>query len=406
MKNFYKYLSISFLFLSFLSLTEIVHAAPTNVNTVIPTTAAPTPAVPNQAMEEKEDNYVEAQVLRIKETTEVITAEDADFNGALKGEQKRITQQLEVKVIGKGPFKDKTYSTLNTLAGRAKDMLLKVGDTVLLDVVKEKVSGKVETMVVDYYRAPVMWIMIIAFLIALIAFGGRKGVAAVVGLCTTFAMIFFVFIPYIMKGGNPMWLAIGSSILITFLVHLFVGGISPKSISSTAGTAGGMLVAGLFASIASGFAHLKGLSSEDAVNLFLKNPNLDFHGIFLAGIVIGSLGAVMDIGISISSAISEVKAHAPNATFKQLFDAGMNIGKDTIGTMSNTLVLAYAGSALPLMIFIMMNADNVGMAIGYDFIADEILKSIAGAFGLLVTIPITAYISAYLEIRAASKKTS
>lgn len=350
-------------------------------------------------LEEKIEEYAQGQVIQLTEETVVMNQEDPDFNVAKDGEQKKTTQTLKVKILAEGVYKNHIFTTENVIAGRTKDMYIKTGDKVLVHITKGVTSGKITADAIDYYRTPIMWFMILAFLVALIAFGGRKGVAAVVGLAMTFGLIFFVFIPYIMQGGNPLWLSIGSSILITFLVHLFVGGLSPKSLSSTAGTAGGMLVAGIFASVAASVAHLNGLASEDAMNLFLKNPNLDFDGIFMAAIIIGSLGAVMDIGISISSAISEVKSHAPHATFQQLFTAGMNIGKDTLGTMTNTLILAYAGSALPLMIFIVMNSTSFGVAIGYDFIAEEIMKSIAGSFGLLVTIPITAYISAWLEVR-------
>ncbi|MFN7160074.1 MAG: YibE/F family protein [Candidatus Gracilibacteria bacterium] len=365
--------------------------------------AAEPQAVPTFSIAEKTDVYVEAVVTRVDEREELITPEDGEYNGALEGIQKRLIQQVEIKVFSKGDFEGKVFSTENSVANRPKDITLKKGDRVIADIIQTKGSDKLEVNVIDFSRNTVMWAFLLAFTIAIIAFGGRKGLAAVLGLVVTFVIIFAVFIPFIMQGGNPMWLAIGTSIVVTFLVHIFVGGFSPKSLSSTAGTAGGMLVAGLFASIATGMSHLHGISTDDSVNLFLKNPNLDFHGIFLAGIIIGSLGAVMDIGISISSAISEVKSHAPQATFKQLFTAGMNIGKDTLGTMTNTLVLAYAGSALPLILIMVLSATNWNMAIGYDFIADEIVRSMAGAFGLLVTIPITAYVSALLEIKQSEK---
>lgn len=374
------------------------------IDTSVSADAIQTPATPQApSADDKTDIYVEAVVTRVKEKEEVVTQDDADFNGALEGVQKRITQELEIKVYSAGEFQNRVFTTENTIVNRPKDFRVEKGDRVIVDILKTKGSDKLEVNVIDFSRNTVMWMFLLAFVVAIIAFGGRKGLAAVVGLIVTFVIIFSVFIPFIMKGGNPMWLAIITSIIVTFLVHLFVGGLSPKSLSSTAGTAGGMLVAGLFATIATHLSHLHGLSTEDAVNLYLKNPNLDFHGIFLAGIIIGSLGAVMDIGISISSAISEVKTHAPHATFKQLFDAGMNIGKDTLGTMTNTLVLAYAGSALPLMLIMVISATNWNMAIGYDFIADEIVKSMAGAFGLLVTIPITAYVSALLEVRQHEK---
>ena len=362
-----------------------------------------TAAHPKPTFEQKDIVYEFGTVLRVTEKEEAMSEEDPSYNPKLPKDQKRIIQQIELR-INSGTLRDKVFTVENRVENLPKNIRVQKGDHVQISIAT--VEGKSEPLisVIQYERGTSGWIMIIAFMVALIAFGGRKGIGSVIGLVSTFLMIFFVFIPTILKGGNPLPLAIGTSIIVTFLVHVFVAGFSPKSLSSTIGTAGGAIIAGVFAWGSMQFAHIVGLSSEEAVYLFTDfNPNLDFRGIFLASVVLGSLGAVMDVGISISSAVSEVKEHMHSPSFEKLFKAGMNVGKDILGTMSNTLILAYVGSALPL-ILLLVSYDNLSMALNYDFISDEVIRSVAGSFGLLATIPIVAFFSAKLEMRGVKEK--
>jgi uncharacterized membrane protein len=142
---------------------------------------------------------------------------------------------------------------------------------------------------------------------------------------------------------------------------------------------------------------LTGLSGEDARILYINRPELDFMNIFFASVLIGALGAVMDIGMSISSAVHEVSEANPKAGKKKLFKSGMNVGKDIMGTMSNTLILAYAGSAFPLLLLFSLNEFSAMQVINFDFMAAEIIRAISGSFGLLLAIPITAFVGSLLR---------
>jgi len=348
-------------------------------------------------------NYFYGRIDELSETEAVIPETDVAYIPQLGPKQSRVTQKVKVHILS-GPHQGETVDMVNTYENQPRDLRLSRGDKVVIQ--QNTVDGVVdETMIVDFSRTTQAWILIVLFVLAILIYGRRQGVSSILGFVATFGILFLVFIPGIIAGWNPVMLAVVSSIVITFFVHFFVGGFSAKSLSSTIGTAGGTILAGILGAIAAHYAHLSGLSSEDARNLFVAVPTYDFNGIFLASIIIGSLGAVMDVGISIGSAVKEVKDVSPNATFKQLYLAGTSVGKDILGTMSNTLILAYIGASLPLLL-LLHSYNNLSMSLDYDFIVDEIVRSIVGSLGLLSAIPITAYFSALFEMRPkkASKK--
>lgn len=345
-------------------------------------------------------NFFYGRIDDLTQSEALIPESDVAYIPQLGPKQTRITQKVRVHILS-GEGQGTTLDMVNVYENQPRDLLLAKGDKVILQ--QNLVDGEVtDTMIIDFSRTTQTWIYIVLFALTILVYGRRQGVSSLLSFVATLGILFLVFIPGIIAGWNPVLLAIGSSILITFLVHFFVGGFSAKSISSTIGTAGGTIIAGVLGAVAAHYAHLSGLSSEDARNLFVAIPTYDFNGIFLASIIIGSLGAVMDVGISIGSAVKEVKDVSPNATFWQLYSAGTTVGKDILGTMSNTLILAYIGAALPLLL-LLHSYNNMAMTFDYDFIVDEVVRSIVGSIGLLAAIPITAYFSALMEMRSTKK---
>ncbi len=345
--------------------------------------------------------YIEAKVLDVQESIIPVDEANPEFNELLVPNQKEITQTVKVKITSDGKYKNKDYTLTNVAVGRPNDLRIHKGDPVLIQLQKGE-SGEIVMYIVDYVRSTQVWLYIVLFAVVLLVFGRKSGLTSLLGLLFTFLMIFYVFIPGIMNGYNPLLLALITATIVTIVVHGFVAGYTPKSVSSIIGTIGGVAVAGILGYVFMNWAYLVGLSSEEARNIYLLiNPKIDFANMYLAGVVIGSLGAVMDVGISISSAISELRIHAKDPSFEVLFKAGMNIGKDVLGTMSNTLILAYVGAAIPLMI-ILYSQNLMGMALNIDYIADEIVRSIAGSLGLFATIPITAYIAAKMESKTSN----
>ena len=190
---------------------------------------------------------------------------------------------------------------------------------------------------------------------------------------------------------------ITSAIIITATL-IIIGGFNKKVLTAAIGTLGGIITAGIFASIFSYLTKLSG-ACEDAVQLSINASNItfNFRELIFAGIIVSALGACMDVGMSIASSLDEIKAKTPDITAKELFKSGMNIGKDVIGTMSNTLILAYVGGALTLIILFMVCNFNLIQILNKETIAEEIISAVAGSTGVLYTVPITAFVYSFLN---------
>lgn len=244
--------------------------------------------------------------------------------------------------------------------------------------------------------------LVAIFLGSLILIGGPKGLKTIFTLSITVLIILKVLLPLILAGYNPIVVAILICEVITVIALLCVSGFNQKALAAIIGTTGGLLIAGLLALVIGSMAHLNGLGNDEAIHLILYSRNLDFRGLLFAGIIIGAMGAVMDVGVSIASSIHEIKATNPDIETANLVAAGMNVGRDIMGTMSNTLILAYVGSSLNLMLLFSTYDMPLNEIIGRDNLAAEIVRALAGSVGLIATIPITA-ITAGILVKEASQ---
>ena len=200
-------------------------------------------------------------------------------------------------------------------------------------------------------------------------------------------------------GDLPIWFI---SIFVTFVI---LGGIQVKTMVAAAGSLGGVLLAGGLAWAACQIVHISGMNMDEAEALMLTavDNGLKIRGLYICGILIAAEGAVMDIAMSISSAVSELHEVNPALTARQLFKSGMNIGRDAMGTMANTLILAFAGTSLNMMIFIYAYDISYIQLLNTDFVAIEIIRSISGSIGIVLTVPLVAAISAHLLARQHRK---
>ncbi|MDI6706783.1 MAG: YibE/F family protein, partial [Bacillota bacterium] len=212
-------------------------------------------------------------------------------------------------------------------------------------------------------------------------------------------LILKILIPYMLKGYSPIMLSVVVTVISTVITFLLVGGVTIKSLSAIIGTAGGVLIAAGIAVIVGKLARLTGLGVEEARMLMYipQGIEFDFQGLLFAGIIIGSLGAVMDVSMSIASSMDEVKHANPDIATNDLIKSGMNVGRDIMGTMSNTLILAYTGASIPLLLLLSAYENTLSSVLNFDFITTEIVRSLAGSIGLIVTIPLTAFITGFLE---------
>ncbi|GAH73678.1 unnamed protein product, partial [marine sediment metagenome] len=222
------------------------------------------------------------------------------------------------------------------------------------------------------------------------------GLMALISLVITGLLIAFFMLPLMFKGYSPILLAVITASIVIFLSLMLIGGFNKKSLAAIIGTATGVVIAGIISLISGRLAHLTGITGEASEQLvyIVSDFPINIKGIMFAGIIISSLGAVMDVGMSIASVIFEIHKKAPGLSKTELFKSGMNVGKDIIGTMANTLILAFAGGSLCVMILLMAYDMPYFRAINLNTVSTEIIQGLSGSIGLILTVPITSIASA------------
>ena len=324
------------------------------------------------------------------------------------GQKKQITtdsitdtvQELRIKIL-EGKHKGEEYTTNYILSydieGKILAYEIEEGNTVWVQLT-ENPDGTVVTSVENIVRQNYMLLMIAAFCGSIVLIGRKKGVQAILGLTVTILAIYFILIRSVYMGKNPILMSIITSAVVIISTLIIIGGLNKKVLTAAMGTLGGIIIAGLFAAL---FGYLIKLSGacEDAVQLSINANDItfNFRELLFAGIIISALGACMDVGMSIASSLDEIKKKNPKITAIELFKSGMNIGKDVIGTMCNTLILAYVGGALTMIILFMVCDFSFIQIINKETIAEEIISAVSGSVGVLYTVPMTAFIYSILN---------
>lgn len=353
-------------------------------------TASNETAVPLQAASTDEKIQVKAKVISagksyIKDEAEGIKRTIQDVTIEIK-EGKYKGQKIDTIYV-------MTYDVDNKIIGYE----LSKGNTVVvqLSIGEDTIT---QVTIQEVVRQNYILLMIILFFAIIILIGKKQGVKAILGLIVTILAIYFIMIKGIYKGGNAIWLSIITSIIIIVLTFIIISGLNKKSLTAALGTSGGVISAGIMAVIFGFFAKLSGVTEE---SLFLAVASNDivfnFKDLFFAGIVISALGACMDVGMSISSALDEIKQKNPDITWKELLKSGMNIGRDVIGTMTNTLILAYVGGSLTLILLFMATNMSIGEIVNKETIAIEAVSALAGSMGVVFTVPTTSLIYSLLN---------
>lgn len=315
-------------------------------------------------------------------------------------------QVLEIEMLT-GKHKGETLTAKNHLT-TYNSVVAKTGQKLTV-IVDELDSGKLQIRVYSYYRAPYIYLFALVFLLSMIVVSGKKGLMSCLSLIYTFTCIFLIFLPLIMRGYSPIWTAVGTVVLVTSANMIFLNGISQKTFCAITGTASGVILSGIILLIFSSLVHVSGFSLDEAESLLFirQKTGLGVENILFAGILIASMGAVMDTALSIVSSINELHTNVPDFSAMKLFKAGMNVGKDMIGTMSNTLILAFTGAALSTIIVLDFYSIQYNQLINSNFIATEITQALAGSMGVVLTIPLTAAITAkILKYTVASSAAS
>ena len=305
-------------------------------------------------------------------------------------------QIAEIEIL-EGEYAGRILDVQNDIT--AYNLVLSKGDEVLM-FIEEYGDGTISAYVSDIVRGKyLIWIVGI-FLVLLALIGGFKGVKTIVALLITVGAAVFILLPLIAKGKDPITVATLVCFGVTIVTLLILNGFSLKTLAAIFGTSGGILIAAILAWLFSFVAKLTGMGNEYAQLLAGANVGLDFKGLLFAAIMLGSLGAVMDVSMSIASSMNEIIFIEPELTGWRLFKHGMNVGRDVMGTMSNTLILAYVGGALHLLLCFMVDGVPFREIISKDLVASEVVRAVAGSIGLISAVPLTALVTMALRNKA------
>ncbi len=332
----------------------------------------------------KNETFYKAKIIKI---------ENFKLDEEKKNQELNEYMTMEVEII-KGDRKGEVVTIIEHLIENSSFFVdYKLGDRVIIfDTNKE--SYMEDFHIYDFYRSDWMVYLLIFFGLVVLMIGKFSGLKALVTLAISIGLV-MVILPLILKGYSPFILALLAAILMTVITILIVAGFKKKSLAAILGTLIGVALAALIAYFVGNKANITGLSSEEAMMIkFIPNVSISPRSLLYSGVLLGALGAVMDVGMSIASSIEEISKANPDLSQKELYKSGMNVGKDIMGTMTNTLVLAYLGSSLPLLILFYIYNQNSPKFYNMDIIVTEVIRTIAGSIGLMVSIPITAIISA------------
>ena len=322
---------------------------------------------------------------------EKIEYEDVEQNFS---EKSQVQQIVTVKLLT-GEFKGQTTVVDNMLTNNPYyDIFLKKGDKVILHAEFENDGDTVDYFIADIQRVNFLYLLFFLFAGLLVLVGRKKGFYSLFSIIVTDLLILFVLVPLVRFGMNPILVALIISLVSTAITMYLVGGFNKKSTAAVLGTIGSLLVASTLSLLTIRFSRLTGFCCEETMFLYQADPSLNFKGILTASMMLATLGAVMDTGMSIASSINEFFMINPKLTPKELFFSGMNVGKDIIGTMANTLILVYLGGSLPLVLL----SQNIDLQKFFNLnqVVTEISSAVIGSISLVVCVPITALVAAHV----------
>ncbi len=356
------------------------------------------------SLSEGVEDYYRAKVLEIGNVQE---AEFSLDDGETMVSNKRI--EFTARMIN-GPYKGDTVEALQDIddmyAYQPKDV--EPGDEVLLarpsyDLESGELGGDSDWVLIEHNRiGKIIW-FVIAFLLLIIFIGHRKGITTIIALLFTVLAIFLVYIPGILKGYNIYALTVIVSAFTIISSLIIINGWNFKTICAISGNIIGVAFAGITALIMSKAFRLTGMVEQNYVMLTQLETPIDLLGVIWGGVLVGALGAIMDVAMSIASAMKELNDTMSNKSFFRMLRSGMNIGRDAIGTMTNTLILAYIGGALASVLLLTIH-QNIYYLFNMEMILVEILSAIAGSIGILAAVPATAVISAFVFNRYIEKE--
>lgn len=282
------------------------------------------------------------------------------------------------------------------------EQTLREGQKVVLSSNPNAAQENVRYHIWDQYRLPNLLILTAGFFILVLLISGKKGLGSILGLGFSFLVIIKFIVPLIMAGQDPLLISIAGSLLILSVSIYLAHGLTEQTSVAVVSTFLSLIVTGLLSVIFVRLAHLSGLGSEDAYSLQVRfNESINFQGLLLGGIIIGALGVLDDVTTAQSATVYELARTDKRLEFKELVRKGMNVGREHITSLVNTLVLAYAGASIGVFIYILLGVQTgdtpLWVILNSETLIEEVVRTLAGSVGLILAVPITTILAAFLS---------
>ena len=354
-------------------------------------------SAPEPVQSDEPENRADYESASVDQILSVSTEKDPASDNGYRGEQ------LLLVTVRSGDYKGQQMQVYNYV-GPLYGGPLKVGDraTILISTYSD---GTVNATVYEFDRLLPLCIVLVLFIAAAVAVGGRTGIKSLVALAVTLVCLFGVLLPSLMKGANTLLMTFIVCAYVAVVSLTIVGGVRKKTVCAMLGAVAGTALALLFGLLAQGLTRIDGLRIDDVeplLQLRQTGTPIGLRGLLVGGIVISALGAVMDVTMGIASSLSEVHAANPELSRRELFRSGMNIGRDMVGTMTNTLILAFLGSGFTLILYLYSLGLSPRQLLSSAYVSLEVVSGVASSVGVILSIPLTALITA--EVFTREKK--
>ena len=305
-------------------------------------------------------------------------------------------QNCEIEIL-QGRYKGETTSAVNMLSGSLDtDKLYSEGDVACV-VISYKDDSILSVTMSDHYRLDKECILAAIFVLLLIAFAGIKGLRAIYSFLITILAIWKILVPSYLSGINPIFMGLLITTLLTFVIIFLVYGVDRRTIAAVGGSMLGVLTTCIMGILFTDLFKIHGtVMSYSESLLYSGYQNLNLTQIFMSSIFIGASGAMMDLSVDITSAVYEVIQKKPLMDWKEAARSGMNVGRAAMGTMTTTLLLAYSGGYIALLMVFIAQGTPIDLILNYKYVSSEILDTIVGSMGLVTVAPFTALVSGLL----------
>ncbi|MEN4010756.1 MAG: YibE/F family protein [Chloroflexota bacterium] len=283
---------------------------------------------------------------------------------------------------------------------RAAEADVRLGDQVLISI-GQRPDGSLVAFFTDFIRSGSLLQLFLVFVALSVLISGWKGVRGLLGIGFSLLVITFFIIPQILAGKNPVLISILGSFMFLSVSLYLVYGWTLKTHAAVVGMLIALVLTGSLSWFFINFTRLNGFGDENAMFLVqMTNTPLDLRGLLLGGMIIGALGVLDDLVISQSSAVFELHGANPNLTLSFLYRRAMNIGRDHVAATVNTLVLAYTGASLPMLLMFSISNQNIALLLNINFIAEEVVRTLVGSMGLFASVPITTGLACLAAVHA------